>query len=58
VCGDVASLVSTQGGNPYRIQMNVAVDLQRFCWLVEDVDAAEAQAIRERGALVASLSKR
>ena len=36
VCGNVASFVSTQGGNPYRIQMNVAVDLQRFCWLVED----------------------
>ena len=36
VCGDVASLVSAQGGNPHRIQMNVAVDLQRFCWLVED----------------------
>ena len=36
VCGNVASLVSAQGGNPYRIQMNVAVDLQRFCWLVED----------------------
>ena len=34
--GDVASLVSAQGGNPYRIQINVAVDLQRFCWLVED----------------------
>jgi hypothetical protein len=32
----VGSLVSVQGGNPYRIQMNVAVDLQRFCWLVED----------------------
>jgi hypothetical protein len=36
VCGDVAGLVSAQGGNPYRIQMNVAVDLQRFCWLVQD----------------------
>src|SRR5580704_3431742 len=36
MCGDVASLVSAQSGNPYRIQMNVAVDLQRFCWLVED----------------------
>jgi len=35
VCGDVASL-SAQGGNPYRIQTNVAADLQRFCWLVED----------------------
>jgi hypothetical protein len=36
VCGDVASLVSAQGGNPCRVQMNVAVDLQCFCWLVED----------------------
>jgi hypothetical protein len=36
VIGDVASLVSAQGGNPYRIQMKVPVDLQRFCWLVED----------------------
>ncbi len=36
VCGDVASVVSAQGGNPYRIQMNVTVDLQRFCWFVED----------------------
>jgi hypothetical protein len=35
-CGDVANLVSGQGGNSYRIQMNGAVDLQRFCWLVED----------------------
>src|ERR1700733_7280077 len=33
---NVASLVSAQGGDPYRIQMDVAVDLQRFCWLVED----------------------
>ena len=36
VCGDVARLVPAKGGNSYRIQMNVAVDLQRFCWLVED----------------------
>jgi hypothetical protein len=36
VCGGVASLVSAQGGNPYRIQMNVAADLQRFRWLVQD----------------------
>jgi hypothetical protein len=36
VCNAIASLVSAQGGNPKRIQTNVAVDLQRFCWLVED----------------------
>jgi hypothetical protein len=36
VRGDVAGLVSAQGGNAYRIQMNVAADLQRFCWLVQD----------------------
>ena len=36
VRSNVASLVSAQGGNPYRIQMNVAADLQRFCCLVQD----------------------
>jgi hypothetical protein len=43
----VGSLVSAQVGNPYRIQMNVAVDLQGFCRLAEDARQMSASAFTE-----------
>jgi hypothetical protein len=36
--GSLVARITLAGCHPklYRIQMNGAVDLQRFCWLVED----------------------